>query len=267
MEFSKDTIFLVNYGRQNCEDMHSWGPGMRSCYVIHYVIRGSGYLECGKKRWELHAGQSFLICPYTIVYYYPDQNEPWEYVWVDFAGKEAEAFLKCCTMNESHPVCDVLPKERILPVFELLDGIEPYQSHRREAGGLLAALLGIYEDAFGLDKEKQQAEGDHRLETALILIHSNYHKSQFRVETLCEKMHMSRVTLYRLFRQYIGCSPADYLLSYRMEQAKKLLAMGMSVKGTAISCGFSDPFYFSKAFRKQTGRSPSDYRKGEKHEI
>ncbi|MDY2939058.1 MAG: AraC family transcriptional regulator [Fusicatenibacter sp.] len=41
----------------------------------------------------------------------------------------------------------------------------------------------------------------------------------------------------------------------------------MSVKGTAISCGFSDPFYFSKAFRKQTGRSPSDYRKGEKHEI
>lgn len=49
MEFSKDTIFLVNYGRQNCEDMHSWGPGMRSCYVIHYVIRGSGYLECGKK--------------------------------------------------------------------------------------------------------------------------------------------------------------------------------------------------------------------------
>lgn len=44
-------------------------------------------------------------------------------------------------------------------------------------------------------------------------------------------------------------------------------ALGMSVKGTAISCGFSDPFYFSKAFRKQTGRSPSDYRKGEKHEI
>ncbi|MCI5650402.1 MAG: AraC family transcriptional regulator [Fusicatenibacter sp.] len=259
MEFSKDTLLLVNYGRQDCSDLHSWGPGMRSCYVIHYVISGSGFLEYQKKRWHLKAGQSFLICPYMTVLYYPDKEDPWEYVWVDFVGKEVGAFLERCSMNESHPICGFLSWKKLSPVFEQLGTIDPYQTNRKEAGGLLVTLLGIYEDAFGAVDSKRKVEGDHRLEMALILIQSNYHKNQFHVETLCDMMHMSRVTLYRLFLQHIGSSPADYLLSYRLKQAKKLLIMGMSVKGTAISCGFSDPFYFSKVFKKQMGISPSEY--------
>ena len=39
----------------------------------------------------------------------------------------------------------------------------------------------------------------------------------------------------------------------------------MSVKTTAISCGFTDQFYFSRAFKQLTGVSPSGYRKIDEH--
>lgn len=72
-------------------------------------------------------------------------------------------------------------------------------------------------------------------------------------------LNISRVTLYRLFKSKTGISHKQYLLNYRIEQAKLLLRMGTSVKNTAASCGFNDSFYFSRVFKEYTGSSPSRY--------
>ena len=103
---------------------------------------------------------------------------------------------------------------------------------------------------------------DDRLSTALLLIQGNYHKADFNVERLCTAMHVNRVTLYRLFSGKLGVSPNGYISHYRLEQGKKLLEMGFSVKNTALSCGFSDPFYFSRAFKVYTGMAPAAYKAG-----
>ena len=84
----------VDAGRQDCHDLHSWGPGVRQCYIIHYIISGKGTFTCGKKTYTLTAGQSFLICPEQVVQYAPDENEPWEYVWVDFVGEQCRQILE-----------------------------------------------------------------------------------------------------------------------------------------------------------------------------
>lgn len=46
--YSEHTLLLTNCGREDCSDLHSWGPGIRPCYIIHYVIKGAGWLEYGK---------------------------------------------------------------------------------------------------------------------------------------------------------------------------------------------------------------------------
>ena len=89
--YSEETVRLVGYGREDCSDLHSWGPGVRAFYIIHYVIRGAGFLECGGKRFRITAGESFLVYPYTELFCYPDPEDPWEYTWVDFTGKEMRA--------------------------------------------------------------------------------------------------------------------------------------------------------------------------------
>ena len=71
---------FVTSGIQDCSDMHSWGLGARTCFVIHYIIRGKGTFIRNGKKFAVSAGESFVIRPFEKVRYYPDENDPWRYV-------------------------------------------------------------------------------------------------------------------------------------------------------------------------------------------
>ncbi len=260
MAGQEESIYLTECGRQDCSDLHSWGPGIRPCYIIHYVIRGSGFLEYDGKRYRIRTGESFLLYPYVPMRYYPDPEDPWEYTWIDFMGERADSLLRGCAMNREQPVAPALPAAKILPLFERIRQLDFWTQNRQEAGGLLLALLGLYRDAFPRSQEEPPRRENQRLDTALMLISSHYHKPDFHVETLCRMMHINRSTLYRLFQENLGLSPQKYLAHYRIAQACKLLDMGISVKAVSISCGFGDQFYFSRAFRQHMKTSPSAYR-------
>lgn len=107
----------VDAGRQDCHDLHSWGPGVRQCYIIHYIISGKGTFTCGKKTYTLTAGQSFLICPEQVVQYAPDENEPWEYVWVDFVGEQCRQILARSVLNPQQPGGAASPSGKASAVF------------------------------------------------------------------------------------------------------------------------------------------------------
>ena len=77
------------------------------------------------------------------------------------------------------------------------------------------------------------------------------------LEELIRHMGYGRTRFFILFKEHTGLSPKDYLIRFRIAQAQKLLASGMSVKETATAVGFSDPAFFSRTFRQQTGKSPS----------
>lgn len=263
--YNQNTIQLTNYGREACSSTHFWGPGARPCYIIHYCIRGAGYLECGGKRYHIFAGESFLVCPYVIVHYYSDPEDPWEYTWVDFIGKDVPSYLECCVMSRRHPVCPAADSDRVFSLFERLNDLDIYTNNRTEANGILLAILGLYTDTFPAAPQSIPLQEDNRLDTAVTLIRSNYHYPHFNIEELCRMMHCNRVTLYRIFRNGLQFSPNHYLCRYRIAQACQMLQMNMSVKTTSLSCGFTDQFYFSKAFKQLTGVSPSEYRKIDEH--
>lgn len=64
--------------------------------------------------------------------------------------------------------------------------------------------------------------------------------------------------LRRLFRRYLGCSPADYYLRLRLSRAHDLLAHGQApIKQIALACGFADTPSFSRAFKRHSGQCPS----------
>lgn len=72
---------------------------------------------------------------------------------------------------------------------------------------------------------------------------------------------VSRSCLYRAFQAEFRCSPSDYLTRFRIQRACQLLCHStLSVSAVAVSAGFADPFYFSRAFRREVGCSPSAYR-------
>ena len=65
----------------------------------------------------------------------------------------------------------------------------------------------------------------------------------------------------RLFKQTIGQSPYQFLMTYRIEQAKKLLVNPHNLMiDVAMNCGFSDQAHFSRVFKKIEGVTPKKYR-------
>ena len=105
---SQPGLTLLATGRQDCSDLHSWGPGIRPVYIIHYILRGQGFIDYHKKTFPVHTGESFLIYPYDTIRYYPDPGNPWEYTWVEFTGKEAASLLDQTAFSPAAPVCPAI---------------------------------------------------------------------------------------------------------------------------------------------------------------
>ena len=68
--------------------------------------------------------------------------------------------------------------------------------------------------------------------------------------------------LGRLFKEYIGYTPAQYIQKLRIERAKYLLSADGDIlaKDVAEMVGYPDPAYFSKLFKKKVGVWPSEYK-------
>lgn len=86
--------------------------------------------------------------------------------------------------------------------------------------------------------------------------------AELDIESICEAQFLSRSNLYRLFVNYFGVSPKQYIIKLRMNKAIGLLVEGgISIKEVASECGFSDEKYFSRLFRSTYGYPPSQLRR------
>ena len=79
------------------------------------------------------------------------------------------------------------------------------------------------------------------------------------IENLCKKFFVSRSTLCRLFRNHLGTTPAKYVASRRLSEAKKMLKAGSSVSDACFSCGFTDYSHFIALFKSRFGITPMKY--------
>ena len=87
------------------------------------------------------------------------------------------------------------------------------------------------------------------------------YSEQIKIEKIAFACGLNRSYLTRLFKDATGYSLQEYLLIYRMKMASKLLLdTEMSIQDIANAVGYSDTFTFSKAFKRQTGLSPSEYK-------
>ena len=92
-------LYVCFCGYARCEPLHSYGPAMRSHYLLHYIVDGKGTYQTGERKFQLEAGEGFLIEPNSLVYYQADGKEPWSYLWIGFSGKRAEEYLEDLGLN------------------------------------------------------------------------------------------------------------------------------------------------------------------------
>ena len=80
--------------------------------------------------------------------------------------------------------------------------------------------------------------------------------------SLADRCHISPSCFRRLFRDYTGMAPLEYVNHLKIKQAQKMLQSGvLTVTETAESLGYADASYFSRFYKKITGHSPSEDRR------
>ena len=91
------------------------------------------------------------------------------------------------------------------------------------------------------------------------LVEQNIANSDFNIADITAQMAISRSLLHTKMKNLTGMSMGDYIRHKRLDKACQLLQQGFNVSETAYRTGFSDPNYFSKAFKKQMGVNPTEY--------
>lgn len=98
-----------------------------------------------------------------------------------------------------------------------------------------------------------------QISTVLLYI-ADHIGQNIELEELCGLAGYNEQYFIRLFKKTIGLAPYQYIISYRLKEAKKLLESGMSITQVAKATGYSDIKSFSRSFRKKVGLSPSDFK-------
>lgn len=97
------------------------------------------------------------------------------------------------------------------------------------------------------------------------IVEQNLSNDQLNVQMICDMMHISRVQLFRKVKLLMDTNVNEYILNARILKAKSYLLDGqMTIAEVASKTGFSSSSYFSTAFKKITGVSPSDINKRNK---
>ena len=99
--------------------------------------------------------------------------------------------------------------------------------------------------------------------TARILKYVTEHidTPDLKIDNIADAMGMSRSVLYIKIKQQLGMTPIDFVRHVRIMRACELLKdTDESLSSVAFAVGFSDPKYFSKVFKRETGIVPTEYR-------
>lgn len=105
-----------------------------------------------------------------------------------------------------------------------------------------------------------QTSGERQAVLAMNFIKENYSNPNLGLNDICEYLNISTSRFSSIFKEATGKTFTEILTNVRMEKAKQLLTQ-TTLKNYEIAerVGFSDPHYFSVAFKKMTGMTPKEY--------
>jgi AraC-like DNA-binding protein len=237
-------------------------------YQLIYCSNGAGFFRTETAgEMQVKAGDVMMLFPQERHTYHPDTNTGWKEYWIGFRGPNMEMRVKNGFFSTHHPLFH-LPISMSYDIIHLFNqGIEAAQhmekGYQQLLSGYVNMMLGYissYDNASS-QAEKEMAEDMHQ---ALLFIHNNYHKD-IRSEDVALAIGWGYSRFRKIFLQQTGMTPYQYIQETRIKQSKFLLLnTTKALKEIAYDVGFSNPDYFSTAFRRITGVSPLSFRKDDK---
>ena len=234
----------------------------RDDYLLSYNHSGLMKVYFDNQYYEIGDRTIIIYKPGEEQYYGQSSNQGFENYWVHFTGYGVTDLLIQANLWEGH-IFQVGINHDIIPLFEAIINETAEQQHNFElvTASLLQQLLFLISRKLFLDKKmvNMSARGID-ISKSLAYLHKNF-PNNITVTELAGKIGLSPSRYSSVFKEYMGLSPQQYLINYRLQKAKDLLRhTNLSIKHIASLVGFNDQLYFSKLFKKYEKVSPLHYK-------
>jgi AraC-like DNA-binding protein len=222
----------------------------------------SGRYECllNGARIALEPGQLLLVQPTDVHedFYQPDSDLVFlTFIFYDFSGR----LWKHGLISGDAPVearrLSLAQDQLLGDLFGLFLRSGPDQNVKRGLGeSLLWRLLAVLPESSLLPEFQLLLEQNAFQRKVASAFQERLFES-LDVGSLASNLGLSKRALEYKFRRYFKESPAHAFMACKMRYAVQLLEQGEDVKAVAAKLGFSNPFYFSTAFKRVIGYPPS----------
>jgi AraC-like DNA-binding protein len=231
--------------------------------ILIYCEKGKGWITCGNERVEL-VGNSFFIIPANQQHAYgADTRMPWSIYWLHFKGERVGMFdsiigklLHLETSDHSRIAERLQLFEEIYRNLEMGYSPENLEYISFCFMHLLASLKYIPQY-----REIKKIKEKDIVQRSILFMKENL-EQKIMLEDIAEAVGYSSSRFNTLFLQRTSISPMEYYNQLRIQRACSYLQFSdLKIKEIAFRLGYYDPFHFSKAFHKEMGITPKEYRR------
>ena len=243
-------------------------------YLFFLVKEGAGTLSYGGRDFSLRAGDCvFIDCRSGYAQStsaHRDESgqydELWALSWVHFDGPTMAGIYEKYLERGGQPVFSCAApgrRERYLSlvgsIFQLVSA-DSYVRDMQIAARLTELLTCLMEDAW--NPEMILSPGTKRLSVREVRAYiSEHYGEKLTLDSLSKRFFINKYYLAKIFKEQYGYTVNACIAQVRIGKAKELLRFSdRSVEAISFDCGFTDPNYFARCFKKVEGVSPSEYR-------
>ena len=232
-------------------------------FILIYCLEGKGYYSTTMGLYELTANQFFILPPHQFHNYQADLYDPWTIYWVHFSSNRLKELGQEYDLDRFVKPTDISFNQKILDTWNEMF-VTLAQGYSDESMGHANLCLYHFISYFiypsNTQKLLQQMQKEDPLDRSINFMKSNIDK-QLSVEQIASKFHYSPSHYTALFKKRTGLSPIEYFIRMKIHYACQLLSQReLIVKEIADKIGYDDPYYFSRIFKKVTGKSPEQYK-------
>ncbi len=241
---------------------YSW-DGMRRgstpFVVVQHTLAGEGRLDYEGRRLTLGPGTTMLVhVPHRHRYFLPPDGD-WRFFFLVLTGREV-LYLADEIVRAAGPVLTLGTgsADRLATICARL--LETRAWTPGSASALAYEAMTVLFDHTAANTLSSAQDHPDWVRPVLTYIQQNV-ASPLPVAALADIAGMSRAHFVRQFTKALGTAPSEFIFRLRMQRAAHLLEVSpASIVTIAAECGFQNPNYFAKAFRRAFDVSPSEFR-------
>ena len=231
-------------------------------YQLLYIVGGKGqFSSAHQKTVDLKEGTIVLLFPGEWHNYKPNRNTGWNEYWMGFNGVNMDKRIENGFFQKEKPIFNVGIQEELVRIYKKAIETARVQptGFQQMLAGLVNYILGFI---YSLDRQSsfEELKVGNAIDKAKLIMFENYATS-IAPEEIAAEVCMSYSWFRRIFKQYTGFAPAQYIQALRIQKGKELLTNTLlTVQEISYEIGFENADHFSALFKRKSGMTPIEYR-------